>query len=253
MRYGFSTGDLPWRGLKAVARHFGIAGPGSRLHSRATRSTPSTGANPIARSPAMPPATSRRWRRWRGSSAARRLRWRGWRRGATSASRTPAPRPASSIRCSYAPISTPARRCPRTTPGGREPHTGAALHLFATGVAHRVVKADVASLYPSLMRSFRIGPSRDTLGAMLGLVDRLVERRLEAKALAKAAAAGLQRALHARGDVGRDEAGRELGVRLSRGRRRTDAVRGRPCRERSHAARPRCPRPDVPRAGASGG
>jgi hypothetical protein len=46
-------------------------------------------------------------------------------------------------------------------------HTGAALHLFATGVAHRVVKADVASLYPFLMRAYRIGPPRDHLGALL--------------------------------------------------------------------------------------
>src|SRR4029077_10228331 len=30
-------------------------------------------------------------------------------------------------------------------------HSGAALHLFATGVAHNIVKADVSSLYPSLM------------------------------------------------------------------------------------------------------
>src|SRR5204863_309189 len=47
------------------------------------------------------------------------------------------------------------------------PHSGAALHLFATGVARRVVKADVASLYPSLMRTYRIGPARDHLGALL--------------------------------------------------------------------------------------
>jgi len=37
--------------------------------------------------------------------------------------------------------------------GDGTPHSGAALHLFATGVARRVVKADVASLYPSLMRT----------------------------------------------------------------------------------------------------
>jgi DNA polymerase elongation subunit (family B) len=67
-------------------------------------------------------------------------------------------------------------------------HSGAALHLFAAGVAHRVVKADVASLYPSLMRAYRIGPSRDHLGAMLALVDRLVELRLAAKASAREAA-----------------------------------------------------------------
>ncbi|MDB4883656.1 MAG: polymerase region [Gemmatimonadetes bacterium] len=79
-------------------------------------------------------------------------------------------------------------------PGHQEsdgtPHSGAALHLFATGVAHRVVKADVASLYPSLMRTYRIGPARDRLGALLALVDGLVERRLDAKAKARAAPAG---------------------------------------------------------------
>jgi DNA polymerase elongation subunit (family B) len=53
-----------------------------------------------------------------------------------------------------------------------------------------VVKADVASLYPSLMRAYRIGPSRDRLGALLALVDGLVEQRLEAKARARAAAPG---------------------------------------------------------------
>jgi DNA polymerase I len=68
-----------------------------------------------------------------------------------------------------------ARRCPRTKPGDGTVHTGAALHLFAAGVAERVVKADVASLYPSLMRQYRIGPARDRLGALLALVDRLVE------------------------------------------------------------------------------
>jgi DNA polymerase elongation subunit (family B) len=69
-------------------------------------------------------------------------------------------------------------------------HSGAALHLFATGVAHRVVKADVASLYPSLMREFRIGPERDHLGAFVSLVDRLVQQRLAAKASARAEPVG---------------------------------------------------------------
>jgi DNA polymerase, archaea type len=70
------------------------------------------------------------------------------------------------------------------------PHSGAALHLFNAGVATRVIKADVASLYPSLMRQHRIGPARDRLGALLALVDGLVERRLAAKAAAKAAPHG---------------------------------------------------------------
>ena len=79
---------------------------------------------------------------------------------------------------------------PAHEPGDGTPHNGAALHLFATGVARHVVKADVASLYPSLMREYRIGPRRDRLGVMLALVDRLVEQRLAAKARAKAAAPG---------------------------------------------------------------
>jgi DNA polymerase, archaea type len=79
---------------------------------------------------------------------------------------------------------------PSHQPSDGTPHHGAALHLFATGVAHRVVKADVASLYPSLMRAYRIGPARDRLGALLALVDQLVELRLAAKARAKAAPAG---------------------------------------------------------------
>lgn len=74
--------------------------------------------------------------------------------------------------------------------GDGTPHSGAALHLFATGVARRVVKADVASLYPSLMRTYRIGPARDHLGALLALVDRLVELRLTSKAAARQAPNG---------------------------------------------------------------
>ena len=79
---------------------------------------------------------------------------------------------------------------PAHQPGDGTPHSGAALYVFATGVARRIVKADVASLYPSLMRAYRIGPARDHLGTMLALVDRLVELRLAAKASARAAAAG---------------------------------------------------------------
>jgi len=52
------------------------------------------------------------------------------------------------------------------------------------------VKADVASLYPSLMRQYGIGPKRDRLGALLALVDRLVEQRLTAKARARVAEPG---------------------------------------------------------------
>ena len=78
---------------------------------------------------------------------------------------------------------------PRPTVSDGTEHSGAALHLYAAGVAQRIVKADVASLYPSLMRTHRIGPRRDRLGALLALVDGLVERRLAAKAAARRAPA----------------------------------------------------------------
>ncbi len=79
---------------------------------------------------------------------------------------------------------------PAHSVGDGTQHSGAALHLFASGVAKRVVKADVASLYPSLMRQYRIGPAPDRLGVLLALVDRLVEQRLAAKGRARAAAPG---------------------------------------------------------------
>jgi len=71
-----------------------------------------------------------------------------------------------------------------------EPHSGGATYLFASGVARQVVKCDIASLYPSLIRHYRLGPRRDTLGAFLTLMDELVERRLAAKRQGQRATAG---------------------------------------------------------------
>lgn len=83
------------------------------------------------------------------------------------------------------------RALPRSTaPTSDEPHSGGALMLFATGVASRVVKADIASLYPSLIRLYQIGPRCDTLGAFVHLIDRLTELRLEHKAAAAQTARG---------------------------------------------------------------
>src|SRR5260221_3770293 len=71
-----------------------------------------------------------------------------------------------------------------------EPHAGGAAFLLAAGVAEHVVKTDVASLYPSLMRIFRIGPACDRLAVLLHILDRLTELRLHHKAAAKAAPPG---------------------------------------------------------------
>ena len=75
-------------------------------------------------------------------------------------------------------------------------HEGGAVHLFAEGVAEHVVKADVASLYPSLMRTFQIGPACDRLGVLLSILGRLTDLRLSHKAAAKAAPPGSVEANH---------------------------------------------------------
>ncbi len=69
-------------------------------------------------------------------------------------------------------------------------HQGGATYLLEEGVAEHVAKADVASLYPSLMRAYRIGPSCDHLGVFLHLIDRLTELRLFHKAAARSAPPG---------------------------------------------------------------
>jgi DNA polymerase elongation subunit (family B) len=95
------------------------------------------------------------------------------------------------VRAGVAPPPPPAAREVRT--GG---HTGGALFLFAAGVARHVVKADIASLYPSLMRLYRIGPGCDRLGALVGIVGHLLEARLAHKAAARVAPRGSLEAGH---------------------------------------------------------
>src|SRR5436305_5616388 len=73
---------------------------------------------------------------------------------------------------------------------GQALHEGGAVHLFAEGVAEHVVKADVASLYPSLMRTFQIGPACDRLGVLLNILGRLTDLRLSHKAAARTAPRG---------------------------------------------------------------
>src|SRR5690606_15480600 len=75
-------------------------------------------------------------------------------------------------------------------------HSGGALFLFAGGVARNVVKTDIASLYPSLMRAYGIGPACDRIGALLGIVSHVLEARLSHKAAARRAAPGSLEAGH---------------------------------------------------------
>jgi DNA polymerase, archaea type len=63
---------------------------------------------------------------------------------------------------------------------------GGTTAVFTTGVVRNVVKADVASLYPSIMLTERLGPTTDRLGAFLELLDELTRLRLDHKGRARA-------------------------------------------------------------------
>ena len=187
-RYDFSTRELPGHGLKAVAKHLGLAAP-DREYIR---------GDEIYRVYAEDPGRVRRYATADVEEVAGIARMLG---GAAFALARMVPRryerlsdagPATGV---IDPLLVRAylhagTALPAHAAGDDTPHSGAALHLFATGVAKRVVKADVASLYPSLMRAYRIGPARDHLGALLAIVDRLVEQRLVAKANARTAPPG---------------------------------------------------------------
>ncbi|MCC7371174.1 MAG: ribonuclease H-like domain-containing protein [Chloroflexi bacterium] len=72
----------------------------------------------------------------------------------------------------------------RALPGGSSrggTYPGGRTELFTSGVVRHVVKADVASLYPSLMLTYRIGPKTDHLGAFLALLRELTTLRLAHK------------------------------------------------------------------------
>ena len=186
--YDFAVRELPGYGLKAVAKHFGVAGPDRELIR----------GDQISDVYRHDPERVRRYAAADVEEAAAIARILG---GASFALAKMAPRRYERLADAGAatgiidPLLVRAylrsnAALPAHRAGTGTEHTGAALHLFATGVAHRVVKADVASLYPSLMRAFSIGPDRDRLHVLLTLVDRLVERRLEAKAAARTSPPG---------------------------------------------------------------
>ena len=187
-RYDFAIRELPGHGLKAVARHFGISPPDREivrgdLIYRTWRTDPER----VRRYAAADVREVAALARLLGGAAyaLAQLAPRRYERLADAGAATGVIDPLlirAYLRAGHA--------LPAHEPGDGTEHSGAALYLFATGVAERVVKADVASLYPSLMRAHRIGPRRDRLGVLLALVDGLVERRLAAKAAAQAAPPG---------------------------------------------------------------
>jgi len=187
-RYDFAARDLPGHGLKAVARHFGLASPDREYVAGAQ----------VYQTWLVDPARVRHYALDDVNEADGVARLLG---GAAFALARMAPRryerladagPATGVLDPLlvrAYLRAGAALPARSVSDGVQ-HSGASLYLFAAGVATRVVKADVSSLYPSLMRQYRIGPASDRLGALLALVDRLVEQRLAAKRRARAAPPG---------------------------------------------------------------
>ena len=71
---------------------------------------------------------------------------------------------------------------------------GGYTQIFATGIFNRVVKADVESLYPSIMLTRGIRPATDSENAFLPMLERLTRRRLNAKTRYRKAEAPADRA-----------------------------------------------------------
>lgn len=68
---------------------------------------------------------------------------------------------------------------PRSAPG--ESFEGGYNRVFVTGVVGPIVHCDVASLYPSMMLAYNLGPAGDNLGLFLPLLKELRGFRLAAK------------------------------------------------------------------------
>lgn len=188
-RYDFVVRDLPSHGLKDVARYFGIAPP-DRVYLEGSTIFETYQKNPdLVRRYALADVeeVDGLSRRLLGASFA--LAGMAPRRYERVASAGPAMGILEPMLVrAYLRANKALPRQDESAVHGM--HEGGAVHLFATGIAEHVVKADVASLYPSLMRSFRIGPACDRLGALLGILDRLTDLRLMHKAAAKNAVPG---------------------------------------------------------------
>jgi DNA polymerase elongation subunit (family B) len=88
------------------------------------------------------------------------------------------------------------QRCSVPKPPERASFAGGYTDILATGVVGPVVNCDVQSLYPSLMLSFGIHPSRDDLGVFPKLLSDLTRWRLDAKEQMKRAESPEQRAFY---------------------------------------------------------
>lgn len=183
-RYDFVTRELPSHRLKDVAKHYGLQAPGRvYLEGASIFSTYHTNPEQVRAyaledvrevdrlSQKLLPA----------SFALTQLAPRRFERVASAGTATGIFEPMLVRAYKQATLALPKSDCP-TLP---TPHEGGAVYLFRSGLAKNVVKADIASLYPSIIRAFAISPSCDSLGVTHQLISQMLERRLEHKRLAK--------------------------------------------------------------------
>src|SRR4030095_12633137 len=153
LRYDFSMRSLPGHGLKAGARSLGIAAP-DREYIKGSQVYPTYRTDPerVRRYAADDVEEVAHLSRMLGGAAfaLAQMAPRRYERLADAGAATGVIDPlvvGADVRAGVA--------LAKHQAGDGAPHSGAALHLFASGVAQRVVKVDVASLYPSLMRAYR--------------------------------------------------------------------------------------------------
>src|SRR6266540_2671928 len=187
-RHDFSARDMPGHGLKAAARYFGVAAPertylaGAEIFSTYLRD-PNT-VRSYAQDDVM--EVDGISQRLLGSPFA--LAGMAPRRYERLASAGPAMGILEPMLVrAYLRAATALPRQNSDSAAFQGNHAGGETHLFAEGVAQQVVKADIASMYPSIMRVFQIGPACDQLGVLLYLVDRLTDLRLQHKTAARTA------------------------------------------------------------------
>ncbi len=189
-RHDFVVRDLPSHGLKAVARAFGVARPDRTYLAGATIAQRYQSDPEVVRRYALDDVAEVDALSQRLLGPAFALAGMAPRRYESVAAAGPAMgilEPMLVRAYLHHGTALPAPSGARAPGTGH--HTGGGAYLFATGVAQQVVKADIASLYPSLMRLYRIGPACDPLGVLVGLVARLTDLRLHHKAAARAAPA----------------------------------------------------------------
>ena len=193
-RHDFVVRDMPGHGLKDVARYFGIASP-ERVYLEGAAIFDTYRQQPeLVRHYALDDVAEVDGLSQRLLGAPFALASMAPRRYERLASAGPAMGILEPILI-RAYLRAGAALPPRQNQGAWM-HEGGAVHLFAEGIAEHVVKADVASLYPSLMRTFQIGPACDRLGVLLGILGLLTDLRLHHKAAARTARPGSVEANH---------------------------------------------------------